>query len=214
MKALRTIGVLVLVLGLVVGSIGSVLAKGPPVGKKHGFNGNVTAVGDGNITIATKQGWTVVLMRTGTTKYNIPRETKGWIDDYDGNITALIGRRVAALAGNVTETPLGPFAGNALRVLVLPGAPLHAHRSGIVTAFDGNITIKDVKGISHTFQVVKSIVYHPQGIGSGNITAVPPVFVTVVTKGDPKLGPLAKAIVLHGELPAWARPTPTPTASP
>jgi hypothetical protein len=194
------------------------------VGKKRGFSGNVTEVirfsdgnGFGNVTLLTTQNWTVVVELSELTNYKIPREKLGWISDFDyfveeglnGNFTELEGRRVGVLAGNVTGTPPGPFTGEALKFMVLPqpGTPQHAHRTGNVTELNwpapnvqgsiGNITIVDIKGVSHFFVVDGNTTYRPyppemtiEQIEIGS-------FVTVVTTGDPKLDPPAKAIVLH-----------------
>ena len=213
-------------------------AKGPPEGKpaanhakglhkpdkKRGFSGNVTEVIKftdgivfGNVTLLTNQKWTVVVKLTESTSYKAPRETPGWIDDFDyfveevlaGNLTALEGRRLAVLAGNVTGAPPGPFAGEALRLMVLPrpGTPQHAHRTGNVTEFNppapgvpdaiGNITIVDVQGVSHTFVVDGNTTYRPYPPETTAEQIEWGSFVTVVTTGDPKLEPPAKAIVLH-----------------
>jgi hypothetical protein len=242
MKALRTIGILVLVAGLLLGSVGTVFAKGGPPegtpgkglkfeGKRHGFAGNVTGVIDGidgNVTIRTKLG-NVTLMLTGETRYKIP----GVMNKWEGNLTkfkskgelgedldALVGRRVVALAGNVTEAPPGPFTGEAVRLMLLPGLGeqglplLHAHRTGNATDFNpwikengklGNITIVDRDNIPHTFVVDGNTTYRPKEFsdltGDALDSAVTGSFVTVVTIGDPKLEPgakaIAKAIVVH-----------------
>ena len=146
---------------------------------------------------------------TDDTRYKIPSVMNKW-SDYDefvnalgGNITALEGRRVVSLAGNVT----GTWEALKLMALPVPGmAPMHAHRTGNVTQFNeptsgnswlGNITILDVQGATHTFTVGNDTVYRPMGIGPGNITAGS--FVTAVTTGNQKSVdlPVAKAIVLH-----------------
>ena len=92
-------------------------------------------------------------------------------------------------------------------MLIKVTPPLHAHRVGIVTEFTegegGSITIIDNKGVSHTFGVSEDTVYHPEETTGDEIVPYESC-VTVVTKGDPKLGPPAKAIVLHEELPDWA----------
>jgi hypothetical protein len=207
-------------------SIGTVFAKGgPPAdnpgngpqikGEKQGFSGNVTAVNDGNMTIQTEQGL-VTLTAPGWLEYKIPREINKW---ETGNLSALgnlMGRRVSILAGNVT----GTWQILKLMVLPVPGTqPLHAHRTGVVTALTapsgnstGNITIIDLHGVYRTFTigVGNETVYSPKGMGVGNIT-VGQSFVTVVTTSNPKVvpPPIAEAIVLHAVKPeGW--PTPTP----
>ncbi|UCC61211.1 MAG: hypothetical protein JSV02_05170 [Dehalococcoidia bacterium] len=193
-------------------------------GKNRGFSGNVTEViefsdgnGFGNVTLLTNQNWTVVVELNEFTRYKLPRGNMGWISDFDcfveeglnGNFTELEGRRVGVLAGNVTGEPHGPFTGVALKFMLMPqpGTPPHAHRTGNVTEFNlpdpdiegsiGNITIVDLKGFSHFFVVDGNTTYRPSPpemtveqiqIGS---------FVTVVTIGNPKHDPPAKAIVLH-----------------
>jgi len=95
-----------------------------------------------------------------------------------------------------------------------PTPPLHAHRVGVIEDFTpgSSITIIDKDGESHTFTVNEDTVYRPSaeddGIseltGTDLIDAITGGCVTVVTTGEPKLGPIAKAIVLHDELPDWA----------
>jgi len=241
MRGLRIICIFALVALLVLGSIGTVFAKvGPPADKpgngphvkveKQVFAGNVTDVVGGNVTIATIEKGSVIVTLTDDTQYKIPSVMNKWsdcdkfINALGGNIIALEGRRVVALAGNVT----GEWVALKLLVLPVPGTPpRHAHRTGLVIEFNkpsessnGNITIIDVHGGNHTFVVGNSTitVYHPEGIGAGNITAdpVPPYsgasFVTVVTTGDPKIiepPPVAKAIVLHASRPEeWPKPAP------
>jgi len=222
MKGLKIICILTLAALLVLGSMGTVFAKGgPPAdkpgngpqikGKKQGFTGNVTDVVGGNVTIATIEKGSVIVTLTDDTRYKIPSVMNKW-SNYDefinalgGNLTALEGRRVVSLAGagNVT----GTWEALKLMALPVPGmAPMHAHRTGNVTQFNkpisgnswiGNITILDVQGATHTFSVGNDTVYRPMGIGPGNITAGN--FVTVVTTGNQKSVnlPVAKAIVLH-----------------
>ena len=222
MKALRTIGILVLVAGLMLGSVGTVFAGGPPhdppgkppkfEGKKQGFAGNVTnVILPGNVTILTEEGPVVVMLTEEETKYKIPRVMNKW----EGNLTkfkskgelgddlsGLIERRVVTLAGNLTDTETW----KALKFMLLPVPglpPLHAHRTGNVTEFNpgavGNITIEDIHGVSHTFDLDADTKFRPRGTTSAQITIGN--FVTVVTTGDPKLEPgeksIAKAIVVH-----------------
>lgn len=229
MKALRTIGILVLVAGLMLSSVGTVFAGGPPhdppgklpkfQGEKRGFCGNVTAVtvSDGNVTLlVTKQELSVPIMLTDKARYKIPRVMNKWgnLTEFKGqleggNLSALEGRRVVALAGNVTGT------WEALKLLLLPVPglpPLHAHRTGNVTAFNplpsedndnfGNITIEDVHGVSHTFDLAADTTYRPREFSELTETELHDEvighFVTVVIKGDPKLKTAkAKAIVVH-----------------
>jgi len=236
MRGLRTICIFALVALLILGSIGTVFAKGgPPAdkpgngpqgkGERQGFAGNVTDVvgGDvvgGNVTIATVEKGSVIVTLTGDTRYKIPSVMNKWsgygefITALGGNLIALEGRRVVALAGNATGT------WEVLKLMALPvpsTQPMHAHRVGNVTAAppangtSGNITIKDVHGVLHTFAVVgnetsseNQTVYRPAGIDAGNITVGS--FVTVVTKGNQKSVelpdlPVAKAIVLHANMP-------------
>ena len=224
MRGLRTICIFALVALLVLGSIGTVFAKGgPPAdkpgngpqgkGERQGFAGNVTDVVGGNVTIATVEKGSVIVTLTDDTRYKIPSVMNKWgsygefITALGGNLIALEGRRVVALAGNVT----GTWEVLKLMALPVPGTqPMHAHRVGNVTAAppangtSGNITIKDVHGVLHTFAVVgnetssgNQTVYRPAGIDAGNITVGS--FVTVVTTGNQKSVdlPVAKAIVLH-----------------
>jgi len=214
MRGLRIICIFALAALLVLGSIGTVFAKGgppaekpgngPPIkGEKQGFAGNVTETATGNVTISTIQKGSVNVTLTDDTRYKIPGVMNKW-----GNYTEFVnalggtleGRRVVSLAGNGT----GTWKAVKLMALPVPGmAPMHAHRVGNVTEFyapasgNGNITILDVQGAKHTFTVGNDIVYHPMVIDSGNITVGS--FVTVVTTGNQKsVGlPVAKAIVLH-----------------
>ena len=238
MKTLRGALILTLVAALMLCSVGTVFAKGPPadnpgkgpqnMGERQGFSGNVTAVFDGNVTLVTQQGWDVTVTLNDDARYKIIKTMNKWGSYNDflvalgGNLTALEGERVVVLAGNVTETaPPGTFSGVAIKFMVLkiPATPLHAHRTGLVSEFTppsgssslGNITIVDVHGVSHMFNVGNETIYRPAGTEAGNITADATLqtssFVTVVTIGDPKLNPEAKAIVLHANRPAvWPKP--------
>lgn len=231
MKALRSTCIVVLVIALILVGTGTVLAKGPSdnaqgkgpqyKGEKQGFCGNVTSVQDGNVTLVTEQGWTVTIALTGEFRYKMPKVLNHWEvgDAADfaahlegGRLDSLPGRKVAILACNVDETtPPGVFCGDALKVMVLPvpGEPLHAHHAGNVTDFnsgpDGNVTITDVHGVSHTFTVDSDTYYRPQGISESDIA--PDSFVTVVSTGrEPAV---AKAIVLHRPKPeGWPKPSP------
>ncbi len=220
MKALRTIGILVLVAGLMLGSVGTVFAEKPPdvpPGKglkfqeqKRGFSGNVTGVIAGNVTIDRGQGEIVTVRLTERAQYKIPGVMNQWgnlsqfKEQLEGDLsTALFERRVVTLAGNDT----GKWESLKLLLLPVPGLPLlHAHRTGNVTDFTpgagGNITIEDVDGVSHTFDVDGNTTYRPKEFsdltGDALDSAVTGSFVTVVTTGDPKVEqPVAKAIVVH-----------------
>ena len=226
MKALRTIGILVLVAGLMLGSVGTVFAGGPsndPPGKgpkfqeqKRGFSGNVTDVIDGNVTIDRGQGLTVTVRLTERAQYKIPRVMNKWgnlsqfKEQLEGDLAALEGRRVVALAGNGT----GKWESLKLLLLPVPGLPpLHAHRTGNVTDFNpgagGNITIVDRDNIPHTFYLDDDTSYRPKELGEvpdpGDVLDH---FVTVVITGDPKVEqPVAKAIVVHHRIPeGWPTP--------
>ena len=219
MKILRTIGILALVAGLVLGGAGSAFAQGPP--NKSGFFGTVDSAVGYVVTLETKEGSTVEVTLPLAAKYMIPRETKGPPADrdafelaLDGNIdvdiTAIEGRRVAVLATNVVEVTSGYFTADVVRLMLIPSPslpPIHAHRVGIVDAFTAgtSITIIDKDGESHPFTLDGTTVYHPDDIVMGAIIGG---CVTVVTTGDPKLGTaIAKAIVLHDPpLPDWALP--------
>jgi len=227
MKILRTLGILALVAGLVLGGAGSVFAKGPPDGPpgggphspKHGLFGTVDSTDGYDITLVTKEGSTVEVTLTETAKYMVPKETKGPVDrdDFetildgtvDGDITAIEGRRIAVLVTFTNES-----TADAIRLMLIPSPsspPTHAHRVGIVDEFNPGsyITIIDKDGESHTF-TLNGTVYRPDEIaeltGTDLEDALAGGCVTVVTKGDPKLGPGAKAIVLHEELPDWSLP--------
>jgi len=91
MKILRTIGILAIVAGLVIGGTGNVFAKGPPdplpgsgnhSSSKQGIFGTVSsvvtdeAVVQYTITLETRQGAVDVTIN-GDTKYKIPRQTHG-----------------------------------------------------------------------------------------------------------------------------------------
>jgi hypothetical protein len=232
-KGLRGIFIVVLAAALVLGSVVTVFAKGPPStppGKenagshgKQGFFGNITAVNDGNVSIATQQG-NVTVTLNDQAKYKIVRVMNKWGDltDFESNlggVSALAGERVVFLAGNITGTL------DILKFMVLPmpgTQPLCAHQTGLVYEFNapsgnntGNITIVDVHGVYHTFTVGNDTIYRPMGTGAGNITGNVTLanasFVTVVTTGNPDVQPppLAKAIVLHASAPKdWPKSTP------
>ena len=206
-------------------SVGTVFAGGPPHdppgkdpkfrGEKRGFCGNVTLVTDGNVTIDIGKGLTVKVMLIERARYKIPRVMNKWgnLTEFKGqleggNLSALEGRRVVTLAGNGT----GKWESLKLLLLPVPGLPpLHAHRTGNVTAFNplpsggngnfGNITIEDVHGVTHTFDLAADTTYRPREFSELTGTAlydeVIGHFVTVVIKGDPKLEPVAKAVVIH-----------------
>jgi hypothetical protein len=224
MKILRIIGILALVAGLVLGSVGSsVFAKKPPdvprggqqFPGKRGLSGNVTSVatitgGEAYlIQLETKQG-TFNVTANLTAKYMVPRKTKGPTNlatflGIVGDPPDIVGRRVAAL---VTLT--NASTADAIRLMLMPdGPPLHAHRVGVVQSFyaSDNITIIDRHGVSHNFDM-NGTIYHPEGTTAVDIkTSEPWSFVTVVTKGDPKQNPVAKAIVLHKKTPeGWPLP--------
>jgi hypothetical protein len=220
MRGLKIVCIITLAALLVLGSAGTVFAKGgPPAdnpgkgpemkGEKQGFSGNVTDVVGGNVTIATAEKGDVLVILTDDTKYKMPTVMNKWgsynefVTALGGNISDLEGRRVVALAGNMTET----WEALKLMALPIPGTqPMHAHRAGNVTEFNepasgnswtGNITITDVHGATHQFSVGNDTLYRPMGIVPGNITVGS--FVTVVTTGEQKsdILPMAKAIVLH-----------------
>ena len=224
MKGLRIILIFALVAFLMAGSVGTVFAKGEPKAnnpgkglnlkvEKRGFAGNVTKVVGGNVTLDLNGGEPVNLLAGDTFWYKIPREINNW---QRGNITdviqavdgTLIGRRAVVQAGNDT----GDWVVLKFMVLPIPGTqPAHAHRTGLVieklgSATAGNITIKDIHGGNQTFAIATGTDYHPEGIGFVDINLGS--FVTVVVAPKTKL-PLAKAIVLHANIPeGW--PTPAP----
>ena len=140
MKGLRIILIFTLVALLVAGSLGTVFAKGgPPAdkpgngpqgkGERQGFAGNVTDVVGGNVTIATVEKGSVIVTLTDDTRYKIPSVMNKWsgygefITALGGNLIALEGRRVVALAGNAT----GTWEVLKLMALPVPGTqPMHA----------------------------------------------------------------------------------------
>jgi len=231
MKTLRTIGILALVAGLVLGGAGSAFAQGPPdelpdrgphSPGKRGLFGTVTSVTPDTMTyvisLETKQGIFDITL-VDTAKYMVPRETQGSKDlatflEIVGDPPEIEGRRVAVLVTFTNE-----FTADAIRLMLVPSPAHHRymHHVGVVEvgAFDPDtsITIIDREGVSHTFTVSEDTVYRPSaeddGIseltGDALIEAITGGCVTVVTKGDPKKADLeAKAIVLHEELPDWA----------
>lgn len=231
MKILKTIGILAIVAGLMIGGTGSVYAKGPPEGLpaggpdspgKHGLFGTVESTDGYDVILVTKDGTTVGVTLPPTAKYKVPRETKGPVDlegfedILGGDITAIVGKRVAVLVKELAENddPPPDFTATAIRLMLIPtGPPLHAHRVGIVQegfipGESDSITIIDNHGEPHTFGINYDsngeTVYRPDGTEAANI--VPGSVVTVVTTGDPKnaANDVAKAIVLHEDLPEWA----------
>jgi len=229
MKILRTIGILALVAGLVLGAVGTAFAKGPPDEPrgggphspgKRGLSGNVTSVEtitageEYVIDLETKLG-TVHVTANVTARYMVPRETHGSAnltrfleivdENEDGDLEELVGRRLAVLATNLVEGGYVPITADAIRLMLIPSPAHHRymHRVGVVDTFTpgSSITIIDKDGEPHTF-TLNGTVYRPDDIDMEAITGG---FVTVVTKGDPKLpDPIAKAIVLHEDLPDWA----------
>ncbi len=216
MKILRTIGILALVTGLVLGGVSSVFAKGPPDDPpgggphspgKRGLFGTADSINGYDVTLVTKDGSTVVITLTDTAKYMVPGKTKGPVDRDDfetilgGDITAIEGERIAVLVTFTNED-----TADVRRLMLIPSLsapPVHAHRVGVVQAFTAGTSIEiiDNHGVNHTFDVSEDTVYRPDTITYEDIT--PEVYVTVVIKGDPKVGVVAKAIVLHDELPDW-----------
>ena len=232
MKILRTIVILALVAGLVLGGVGTAFAKKPPdvprgggphSPGKRGLSGNVTSVEtitageEYVIDLETKRWGTVHVTANVIAKYMVPRETHGAKDlatfleivdeNEDGDLEELEGRRLAVLATNLVEGGYVPITADAIRLMLIPSPAHHRymHRVGVVQAFtEGtSITIIDKDGEPHTFDLNGTTVYRPEGTTDVNIVVGSPV--TVVTTGDPKLGTaIAKAIVLHDELPDWA----------
>ena len=239
MKILRTFGILAIVTTLVIGVANTALAKGPPdeppgqskqSSAKRGLFGTVDSVDtiaageEYVIHLETKQGPVAVTINEDPgTKFKVPRETHGpkanlaeFLDIVDENddedLDELEGSRIAALVTFTDESEA-----YALRLMLIPGGPpSHAHRVGIVIAFeygdDGSIEIVDKDGVSHTFMITEDTVYRPSSEDGGISElsgeeleeALIGGCVTVVTTSDPKLGPPAKAVVLHDELPDWA----------
>lgn len=224
MKMLRTIGILALVAGLLLGGVGSAFAKGPPdeprgggphsPGKRGLFGTVTSATVTDNVTLfielETKlEGVveTVHITANVTAKYMVPRETHGpqglakfieIVDENkDGDLDELEGRRLAVL---VTFT--NTSTADAIRLMLIPdGPPLHAHRVGVVVdtfvaGESDKIIIKDRDGESHEFKVSEDTIYRPADIDPSE-DIVEGKYVTVVVKGGPKAGPIAKAIVLH-----------------
>jgi hypothetical protein len=146
-------------------------------------------------------------------KYKIPRVMNKWGNltqfeiEIGGDLSVLEGRRVVALAGNVS----GTWEALKFMLLPVPGLPpLHAHRTGNVSdlilpqeqnGYSGNITIEDVHRVSHTFELTDDTKYRPQSMsqltGSALHDAVIGNFITIVLKGNPKIEVVAKAIVVH-----------------
>lgn len=198
---------------------------------KRGLFGTVTSVdtiGAGEeyiIHLETNQGPVAVTINGEPgTKYKVPREIHGQTDlagfldivdeNDDEDLNELEGSRIAALVSFVSESEA-----QALKLMLIPvGPPSHAHRVGIVTAFtpytpdedgdDGSIEIIDKDGVPHTFVITDDTVYRPDEISEKTPEELEEELeggcVTIVTTGDPKLEPPAKAIVLHDELPDWA----------
>ena len=168
----------------------------------------------------------------------VPKETRGPKDlttflgkvdlNTDNNLEELVDRRLAVLVKDLAEygTPPPDFTATAIRLMLIPSSdspPSWVHRVGVVDTFtpydpgppaaDGEILIVDKDDVDHTFTINEDTVYRPDTIagltGTDLELAIAGGFVTVVTKGDPKLTPplVAKAIVLHElPLPDWALP--------
>jgi hypothetical protein len=236
MKAMKIICCLVLGIILVLGNVGSIFAAGPPQasptpvggnqtqGMSQGFFGNVTAADEQEIVLVTNQGWTVNLTLLETTRYMVPaiaRERvrfQSLVQYLGGDITSLIGKRVAASAYDVVEA-LGEdvFTGTARHIMVLPDplvcVRLHAHHVGLVTDFQqgsgGHITILDIHSASQTFNIGVDTMYLPDKPEPVDISKLIGSFATVIAITDSV--PVVIAIVVHPTVPQlWPTPTPTP----
>ncbi len=193
-------------------------------GMCQGFFGNVTAADEQEITLVTNQGWTVNLTLLETTRYMVPAVARervrfqSLVQYLGGDITSLIGKRVAASACDVVAAPgEDVFTGTARHIIVLPDplvrVRLHAHHAGLVTDFqqgpEGQITILDIHSASQTFNIGADTVYLPNKPEPVDISKLIGSFVTVVVTTDAV--PVVKAIVLHPTVPKlWPTPTPTP----
>lgn len=229
MKAFRTICILILAAGLALGSVGSVFADSSAASRHTDldvqdqwrvFLGNVIAVNNGNVTIDTTHSGDVAVALNDMTRFKILGEA-GWVklDKFKaalgGNLSELQGDRVAALAINVSKTSAGAFVGEAVLFVVMQRLEvLGQHRqTGIVTEFsidskgNGNITIKDIHGVSSRFTIVGNETSYSPKDKRPNVGS----YVTVVTKGKPKPQSVAKMIVVHPGIPeGWPKPTPSP----
>ena len=222
MKVLRSVLILVLVAGLVLASVGTVLAQPSTdaatashpdlaaIALWRAFFGNVTEVNGANITIATKYSGDVVITLTEMTRCKILGDI-GWVrldkfkEVLGGDLSTLVGKRVAVVAINVRESSSGWLTGDAVLFVVMEPLWLPLHQTtGAVTEFytdqngNGNITVLDIHSTSHQFTIMSNETrYSPAGTGPGNITAGQS-FVTVVYRGGPNAAPppLARAIVL------------------
>jgi hypothetical protein len=227
MKGLRSVLILVLVAGLMLASVGSVLAQGstdaavggqPNPGSHapwRAFFGNVTEVNGDNITIATKYSGDVAIAVKPMTRCKILGD-RLWVNleeftkQLGGNLSALQGKRVAVVAINV-QGSTGELTGDAVLFVVMEPLlvmPIH-QTTGVVTYFTpgagGNITIKDIRGTTYSFTIGNDTRYSPAGMGPGNIT-VNRSFVTVVSRGRLDAHPVAKIIVIHNMIPiGWLK---------
>jgi len=158
MKILRTVGILALVAGLLLGGGGTAFAEKPPdvprgggphSPGKRGLSGNVTSVEtitageEYVIELETKQWGTVHVTANVTAKYMVPRETKGPKDlatflEIVGDPPAIEGRRLAVLVTNFVEGGYVPITADAIRLMLIPSPdspPSWVHRVGVVDTF-------------------------------------------------------------------------------
>jgi hypothetical protein len=193
-------------------------------GMCQGFFGNVTAADGQEITLVTNQGWTVNLTLVETTRYMVPaiaRERvrfQSLVQYLGGDITSLIGKRVAASACDIVKAPgEDVFTGTARHIIVLPDplvrVRLHAHHVGLVTDFQqgpgGHITILDIHSANQNFSIGADTIYLPNKPEPVDVSELIGSFATVIATSD--LVPVVKAIIVHPTVPQlWPTPTPTP----
>jgi hypothetical protein len=182
-----------------------------PKEKKVNFSGEVTAVGDGSLTIKTKAGDEVSFLVTEDTAIKIPTLGKqATLADIQVGVHAIV-RALEGEDGSLT----------ALQISVAPGKPLPKHHVGEVTAYEPgvSITIKAHDGNEYTFLITQDTKILPAARADELAVGRR---VTIISRRDVTGGPFtAQGIVVHPAVDdksltpsATATETPTPTETP
>jgi|GEM_PF-3118450 len=142
MKTAHIFTVLAMVLSLLLGSVGTAYAApASQAAAQHGYFGTVSSVDGAVITLDTKSQGSVKITTDAGTIVHVPGKDSATLAD------VLKGVRIAVLALDQAGAQV------ALRIMVLPDAPVTIHISGVVTAVAGDkatITDKDGNVVSVT----------------------------------------------------------------
>lgn len=156
-------------------------------GKKVNFKGVVQSVDASNLVIELNAGGTQSFKVGTFTKVKIPTLGK------DATLSDLL----PGVQVNVQAVKDEADGLSAVKILVVPGQPMHVHRVGSVTAYTAgsSITIEALDGKSYTFVVTADTKILPKDRAS--LLAVG-VQVTVIAPRDVTGGPVtAMGIVVH-----------------